>query len=236
MIYPAVDIRGGRCVRLRQGDPGQATDFGDPLEIAARYKEQGAAFLHVVDLDGAFGTGDNSAVVARITAQTGLPVQVGGGIRSRSRIEEYLGKGIERVVLGTAVVEDPALVAWAAGTYPGRIAAGLDARDGKVAVKGWTAQSGLTVADAARQLAEAGVNIFIYTDIGRDGMMGGPDVAGTRRLAATGAQVIGSGGISGLQDVEALREAGASGCIIGRALLDGAFTLEEAISCGARPC
>lgn len=236
-IYPAVDISGGRCVRLRRGDRRALTDYGDPLEIAARYKADGAEYLHVVDLDGAFGSGDNSAVVARIRSEVNLPVEVGGGIRSRERIEDYLGKGISRVILGTAVLEDEDLVRDAVQTWPGKIACGLDARDGRVAVRGWVDQSDADVLEVAARLAALGVDTIIYTDISRDGMMTGPDLERTRSLAETsGADVIGSGGVSRLEDVRALRMAGASGCIIGRALLDSAFTLEQAIACGRGQC
>lgn len=213
------------------------TDYGSPLDVARRYQAAGAAFLHVVDLDGAFGSGSNSSVVARITQLTGLPVQVGGGIRTRAKIREYMDKDAARIVLGTAALEDPDLVAWAAETYPGRIAAGLDGRGGRLAVRGWVEQSDVELLEAARRLCAAGVGTIVYTDIGRDGMMAGPDIQRTRQLVEqTSAQVIGSGGISRLEDVAAMRECGASGCIIGRALLDGAFTLGEAAEAGRPAC
>lgn len=236
-IYPAVDISGGRCVRLRCGDRRDMTDYGDPVEVAARYRESGAQYLHLVDLDGAFGTGDSSAVAARISNETGLPVQVGGGIRTRSRVDAYLNAGVSRVIMGTAAIEDPDLVRQAAQAWPGRVAVGIDARGGRVAVRGWLEQSEVDVLTAVRALSDFGIETFIYTDIARDGMMAGPDVAGTRRLVeATTAQVIGSGGVSRLEDVRALRAAGAAGVIIGRALLDGAFTLAAAVDAGREPC
>ena len=237
IIYPAVDIRKGRCVRLRKGALQEVTDYGSPLVVAEYYRVEGAQILHVVDLDGAFGTGDNSSLVAAIAAETGLPVQVGGGIRTREQIKGYLEHGVRRVVLGTAALENPALVEWAAAAYPGRIAVGLDARCGRLAVRGWAEQSDVDVFAAARRLKQMGVHSFVYTDIERDGMMAGPDVTGTRHLTQeTGADIIASGGISRLEDVAALRDSGASGCIIGRALLDGAFTLPEAVAAGSREC
>ncbi|MBD5560822.1 MAG: 1-(5-phosphoribosyl)-5-[(5-phosphoribosylamino)methylideneamino]imidazole-4-carboxamide isomerase [Clostridia bacterium] len=236
IIYPAVDIRDGRCVRLRKGEPDAATDYGRPAEVAARYQREGAAWLHVVDLDGAFGTGDNSEIIAAIVHETGLPVQVGGGIRSREQIRRYLDRGVSRVILGTAAVENPELVRWAVDNYGGRIAAGLDARRGRLALHGWTAQSDVDALEMARHLSGEGVSVIIYTDIARDGMMSGPDTDMTARLAAeVRANIVGSGGISSLGDVEAMREAGAGGLIIGRALLDGAFSLAEAVRC-AEPC
>lgn len=230
IIYPAVDILNGRCVRLRQGNIAQAADYGDPLETAARYKAEGARYLHVVDLNGAFGEGDNSDLVARIVSEVGLPAQVGGGIRTKKQIESYLEKGISRVILGTAAIEFPELVIWAVRANPGRIAAGLDARDGRLAVRGWTEATAQSAASTAARLAQVGVRTLIYTDIARDGMMKGPDLAGTRHLVElTRADIIGSGGISTLEDVAAMKATGAAGCIIGRALLDGAFTLPQAL-------
>ena len=234
IIYPAIDILNGRCVRLKQGDLSKASDYGEPLEVAQRYRDEGAGYLHVVDLNGAFGTGDNSDLIARIVTEAGIPVQVGGGIRTKKRIETYLEKGISRVILGTVAIEFPELVIWAVRANPGRIAAGLDARNGDLAVRGWAQPTEQSVFTAARRLAEVGVRTIIYTDISKDGMMSGPDLEGTGRLVRdSGAEIIGSGGISTLEDVAAMRAAGASGLIIGRALLDGAFTLEEALKAAA---
>lgn len=236
IIYPAVDIKDGRCVRLRKGELDEITDYGAPQDVAAQHAAAGAEYLHVVDLDGAFGLGSNVTAVSEIIRTVGIPVQVGGGIRTRERIQEYLDSGAARVVLGTAALKDPDLAAWAAAAYPGQVAAGLDAREGRLAVQGWTEQSDTDVLTAARRLSEAGVSTIIYTDISRDGMMSGPNVERTRELVKnTSAGIIGSGGVARLEDVAALRDAGAAGCIVGRALLDGVFTLTQAIDCG-RAC
>ncbi len=231
-LYPAIDIRGGRAVRLLRGDPSAQTDYGDPVAAALEWKRQGAADLHVVDLDGAFtGDGMNLGALASIVTKTGLPVQTGGGIRSMADIEERLERvGVHRVILGTAAVENPALVRDACRAYPGRIAVGIDARDGKVAIRGWKDESALDAIRFALEMRDAGVDDVIFTDIGADGTLEGPNVAQTKRLIdKTGMRVIGSGGVSCIEDLLALREAGCAGAILGKALYAGRFTLLEAI-------
>lgn len=240
IIYPAVDIREGRCVRLRKGDLEQKTDFGDPVLAALRWRDEGASWLHVVDLDGAFGAkSTNGAVIEKIVQQTNLPVELGGGIRSKKAIETcFESLGVSRVILGTVAIEFPELVKWAVNTYGDRIAVGIDARDGHVAVSGWLEETGTDPLSLAVRLHALGVETFIYTNIARDGMMEGPDLDGTRELVVkTGATIIGSGGIGSLADVRAMKETGAAGCIIGRALFDGAFSLPEAMeAAGSAAC
>lgn len=232
ILYPAIDLQGGRCVRLRQGEATDSTDYGDPLEAARTWKNQGAEWLHVVDLDGAFsGNAQNLQVIEEIVETTGLLVQLGGGIRSMVDISHRLEVlGIARVVLGTVALTEPALVREACLRYPGRVACGIDAREGKVAVRGWTEQSDRSALTLALEMREAGVETLIYTDIARDGMLGGPNISATADLVAqTGMQVIGSGGVGSLADIGALREAGCAGAIVGKALYNGRFTLKEAI-------
>lgn len=232
ILYPAIDLQGGRCVRLRQGEASESTDYGDPLEAARTWKAQGTAWLHVVDLDGAFsGNAQNLSVIAEVVKATGLSVQLGGGIRTMEDIAHRLDNlGIARVVLGTVALDNPALVREACGRYPGRIACGIDAREGKVAVRGWTRQSDRSALDLALEMRDAGVETLIYTDIARDGMLNGPNISATAGLVEqTGMQVIGSGGVGSLSDIVALREAGCAGAIVGKALYSGQFTLEEAM-------
>lgn len=231
-IYPAIDLKGGRCVRLRQGNAQEETDYGDPLEAAHAFGAAGARWIHMVDLDGAF-TGDaaNESVVAAVTRIPGLSVQLGGGIRSMKAIEKRLVQmGVARVVLGTIALENSALVQSACAEFPGRIACGIDARAGKVAVQGWTQQTEMDALELACRMREMGVQVLIYTDIARDGMLSGPNITATRQMVeGSGMQVIGSGGVGKLSDLAALREAGCAGAIIGRALYSGQFTLREAI-------
>jgi phosphoribosylformimino-5-aminoimidazole carboxamide ribotide isomerase len=235
ILYPAIDLKAGRCVRLVRGDMATATVFNDnPAEQARTFAAAGAEWLHVVDLEGAFaGAPMNAAAVAAIVASVPLRVQLGGGIRTRGRIERWLAAGVARVILGTIAVRDPALVIAACRAFPGQIAVGLDARDGRVAVAGWSEQTGLSVLDAARRFADVGVAALIYTDIGRDGVLAGPDVAGTLALAeAVDIPVIASGGVASLADLEALASAGngaIAGAIIGRALYDGRIDLQAAL-------
>lgn len=240
IIYPAVDIRDGRCVRLRKGDPQLGTDFGDPVTAALRWKDEGAQWLHVVDLDGAFsGNGKNAPIIERIVSETRLPVEMGGGIRTKKAIEASFDQlGVERVILGTVAIEFPELVKWAVNAYGDRIAVGIDARDGKVAVHGWLEDSGMDPMSLAVRLHTLGVQTFIFTNISHDGMMKGPDLEMTGQLVdKTGADVIGSGGISSLADIEAMKKTGAKGCIVGRALFDGAFSLGQAIeTAGGHVC
>jgi len=227
ILFPAIDLKNGEAVRLEQGDMARATVFNrDPAEQARLFAAQGFEHLHIVDLDGAFaGKPRNAAAVERILATVKIPVQLGGGIRDRARIENWLDKRVARVIIGTAAVRDPELVKEAAKDYPGRIAVGLDARDGKVAVEGWATTSELTVLDIAQRFEDAGVAAIIYTDIARDGMLRGLNLDATVALAdAVSIPVIASGGFASLDDVHALlapRAQRLAGAIIGRALYDG---------------
>ncbi len=222
-------------VRLEQGDMARATVFNrDPVEQARAFAALGFEYLHVVDLDGAFaGRPMNAAAVARILAAVKIPLQLGGGIRDRATIEAWLGKGVARVIIGTAAVRDPALVKEAARAYPDRIAVGLDARDGKVAVEGWAKTSELSALDLARRFEDAGVAAIIHTDIARDGMLGGLDLDAAIALAdAVSIPVIASGGLASLDDVRALlapRAQKLAGAIAGRALYDGRLDAAEAL-------
>ncbi|MGI5884269.1 MAG: 1-(5-phosphoribosyl)-5-[(5-phosphoribosylamino)methylideneamino]imidazole-4-carboxamide isomerase [Candidatus Spyradocola sp.] len=229
-IYPAIDIKGGRAVRLRQGLAEDVTDYGTPAEAAMDWKNQGATYLHVVDLDGAFeGRGKNLPLVAQIVAETKLPVELGGGIRTMEDIEARLSLGVARVILGTVALENPELVRRACALYPGRIACGIDAKDGRVAVRGWVEDSDVAPVDLALRMRDAGVMDVIYTDIRRDGMQTGPNVESTAELVRkTGMRIIGSGGVGKLQDLYDLRDAGCAGAIVGKALYNGNFTLAEA--------
>lgn len=230
-IYPAIDIKDGRAVRLRQGLAADVTDYGTPAEAALDWKTQGATYLHVVDLDGAFeGTGRNLPLVAEIVRETGLPVELGGGIRTMEDIEARLSLGVARVILGTVALTDPDLVRRACARYPGRIACGIDAKDGRVAVRGWVEASDVDPVDLALRMKDAGVLDVIYTDIRRDGMQTGPNVEATAELVRrTGLRVIGSGGVGKIQDLYDLRDAGCAGAIVGKALYNGNFTLAQAL-------
>ena len=230
-IYPAIDIKDGRAVRLRQGLAADVTDYGTPAEAAMDWKTQGATRLHVVDLDGAFeGKGRNLPLVAEIVRETGLPVELGGGIRTMEDIEARLSLGVARVILGTVALTDPDLVRRACARYPGRIACGIDAKDGRVAVRGWVEASDVDPVDLALRMKDAGVLDVIYTDIRRDGMQTGPNVEATAELVRrTGLRVIGSGGVGKIQDLYDLRDAGCAGAIVGKALYNGNFTLAQAL-------
>ena len=230
-IYPAIDIKDGRAVRLRQGLAADVTDYGTPAEAAMDWKTQGATYLHVVDLDGAFeGKGRNLPLVAEIVRETGLPVELGGGIRTMEDIEARLTLGVTRVILGTVALTDPDLVRRACARYPGRIACGIDAKDGRVAVRGWVEASDVDPVDLALRMKDAGVLDVIYTDIRRDGMQTGPNVEATAELVRrTGLRVIGSGGVGKIQDLYDLRDAGCAGAIVGKALYNGNFTLAQAL-------
>jgi len=227
ILFPAIDLKGGEAVRLEQGDMARATIFNrDPAEQARIFAAQGFDYLHIVDLDGAFaGRPMNAAAVDRILAAVKTPLQLGGGIRDRATIENWLGKGVARVVIGTAAVRDPALVKDAAKTFPGRVAVGLDARDGKVAVEGWARLAELSALELSRRFEDAGVAALIYTDVARDGMLKGLNLDATLALAdAVAIPVIASGGLASLDDVRALltpRAKKIAGAIVGRALYDG---------------
>lgn len=226
ILFPAIDLKGGACVRLVQGRMDDATVFNDdPAAQARAFAEAGCRWLHLVDLDGAFaGRAVNGAAVEAILASVTLPVQLGGGIRDMAAIENWLARGIRRVILGTAAVRNPELVAQAARAFPGQIAVGIDARAGQVAIEGWAETTGTNATDLARQLCDIGIAAIIYTDIDRDGAMGGPNVKATAALAhAVPIPIIASGGVSSPDDLRALRDCGAplEGVISGRALYDG---------------
>jgi phosphoribosylformimino-5-aminoimidazole carboxamide ribotide isomerase len=236
ILFPAIDLKSGEAVRLRQGDMARATVFSrDPAALARAFAEQGFTYLHLVDLDGAFsGKPVNAAAVERILAAVKIPVQLGGGIRERSTIDAWLDKGVARVIVGTAAVRDPALVKAAARAYPGRIAVGLDARDGKIAVEGWSQTSTLSALDVARRFEDEGVAAIVYTDVNRDGMLEGLNLDATLALAEKiSLPVIASGGLASLADVRALLEPRAQkleGAIAGRALYDGRLDAAAALS------
>jgi len=240
ILFPAIDLKEGLAVRLEQGDMARATVFNrDPAEQARIFAAQGFQYLHLVDLDGAFaGRPMNAAAVERILAAVQrpvqIPVQLGGGIRDRATIEAWLGKGVTRVIIGTAAVRNPALVKEAAGAFPGRIVVGLDARDGKVAVEGWAATAELSALELARRFEDAGVAAIVYTDVARDGMLKGLNLDATVALAdAVSIPVIASGGLASIDDVRALLAARAqklAGAIVGRALYDGRLDAAEALN------
>ncbi len=233
ILYPAIDLKDGQCVRLLRGDMAAATVFGDdPAAQAAAFVAAGCDWLHLVDLNGAFaGQPVNGAAVAAILARVAVPCQLGGGIRDMATIETWLDRGLARVILGTVAVEDPALVRKAAGSFPGRIVVGIDARGGRVATRGWAETTDVIATDLARRFEDAGVAALIYTDIDRDGAMGGPNIAATVALArAVGIPVIASGGVAAMADLLALRDTGViAGAISGRALYDGTIDLETAL-------
>jgi len=235
ILYPAIDLKDGQCVRLLRGDMAAATVFGDdPAAQARSFRDAGCAWLHLVDLNGAFaGRPVNGAAVEAILAAVDIPVQLGGGIRDMATVETWLGKGVARVILGTVAVEDPDLVTAAAKAFPGQVAVGLDARNGRVATRGWAEETTLLVTDLARRFEDAGIAAIVYTDIDRDGAMAGPNVAATAALAnAVDLPVIASGGVSSLDDLLALRDSSApiAGAISGRALYDGALDLGKALA------
>ena len=242
IFFPAIDLKDGQCVRLYQGDMERVTVFGeDPAGQARGFAETGAEWLHVVDLNGAVsGRPVNEDAVTEILAAVEIPVQLGGGIRDRETVDLWLGRGIKRVILGTAAVRQPDLVKQACGGHPGRVAIGIDARDGKVAVEGWTETSEITALDLARRFEDCGVAAIIYTDISRDGAMQGPNIEATVELAgAVNVPVIASGGVSSLADLEALKKAGEGtleGVISGRALYDGRINVTEAVKLLAETC
>ncbi|HTS41826.1 MAG TPA: 1-(5-phosphoribosyl)-5-[(5-phosphoribosylamino)methylideneamino]imidazole-4-carboxamide isomerase [Xanthobacteraceae bacterium] len=235
ILFPAIDLKDGLCVRLQQGDPARATVFNrDPAAQAHTFESEGFRHLHVVDLDGAFaGKPMNGAAVERILETVGLCVQLGGGIRDMATVEGWLEKGVNRVIIGTAAVRDPALVKEAARKFPKRVAVGLDARDGEVAVEGWAATAELSALEIARRFEDAGVAAIIYTDVSRDGMLKGLNLDATIALAdAISIPVIASGGLASIDDVKQLTEPRAQkleGAIVGRALYDGRLDAAEAL-------
>ncbi|MGB9044005.1 MAG: 1-(5-phosphoribosyl)-5-[(5-phosphoribosylamino)methylideneamino]imidazole-4-carboxamide isomerase [Pseudolabrys sp.] len=235
ILFPAIDLKEGLAVRLEQGDMTRATVFHrDPAAQAHNFEQQGFEYLHIVDLDGAFaGKPMNAAAVDRVLETVHVPVQLGGGVRDTATVESWLEKGVTRVIIGTAAVRDPPFVKQAARDYPGRIAVGLDARDGKVAVEGWAENSQLSTLEIARRFEDVGVAAIIYTDIARDGMLQGLNLDTTIILAdAISIPVIASGGLASIEDIKRLLEPRAkklAGAIVGRALYDGRLDAAEAL-------
>ena len=234
-LYPAVDVQGGRVVRLRQGAADAATAYAnDPVAVAQAFARDGARWVHFVDLDRAFGRGDNRALARDFLAAAGVPVQVGGGLRTSEAIEEMLAWGATRVVIGTKAATDPQLVDELLARHgPERLAVGIDAKNGQVAVRGWTEVFDLTALQLAERVRAQGARTVIYTDVRRDGMLTGPDIDGARALAGVGLDVIASGGVASLDDLRSIRAAGLAGAIIGRALYESRFSLPEALACVA---
>lgn len=241
ILFPAIDLKDGQCVRLVRGDMNQATVFNlDPADQARRFADVGAEWLHLVDLNGAFaGKAVNAAAVEAILNNVTVPVQLGGGIRDLARIEDWFARGIARIILGTAALKNPALVKEACRKFPGRIAVGIDAKDGKVAVEGWAETSDVTALDLARKFEDAGVAVVIFTDIDRDGLLQGVNVESTAALARSiSVPVIASGGVSSIADLDVLLKiapstrsygGGIIGVISGRALYDGRLDLSAAL-------
>jgi phosphoribosylformimino-5-aminoimidazole carboxamide ribotide isomerase len=226
ILYPAIDLKDGHCVRLMQGEMSAATVFNrDPADQAQKFKAAGFEWIHVVDLNGAFAGKSINGDAVRAILAAGLPVQLGGGIRSRQQAEDWLEAGIARIILGTAALKDPALVKDLAGAYPAKVAVGIDARGGKVAVEGWAQQSEMAATDLAKRFEDAGVAAIIFTDISRDGLMKGLNIEATSALArAIRIPIIASGGLASLADIEAVKaheKDGIAGAILGRALYDG---------------
>ncbi len=233
VILPAIDLRGGRCVRLRQGRYDDETVFSDdPVAVARQFEAEGARWLHVVDLDGARrGEPAETARIRDMTSAVGMKVEVGGGLRSAEAVDELLGAGVARVIVGTRAVEDPEWFRRLVEARPGRVALGLDARDGRVAVDGWEQETTLEAASVVEMFAELEIAAVIYTDIRRDGMMAGPNVEATAALVgASPWPVVASGGVTTVEDVRRVADGGCAGAIIGRALYEGKITLAEALA------
>ncbi|OZI13611.1 1-(5-phosphoribosyl)-5-[(5-phosphoribosylamino)methylideneamino]imidazole-4-carboxamide isomerase [Bacillaceae bacterium SAS-127] len=235
VIYPAIDMRGGKCVRLTQGDYNKETIYGDsPFDMAKSFVDEGAEWIHMVDLDGAKdGERINDRFVIEAAQKLSAKVQIGGGIRTEEDVRHYLDNGVDRVIIGSLAVSNPALVKEWLRTYGDKIAIGLDAKDGFVATHGWLETSSLKAVDLGKELAEAGAETFIFTDIATDGMLSGPNIEAVAELArATGKSVIASGGVSSLADVHKVKqytEDGVSGVIVGKAIYTGQFTVREAL-------
>lgn len=233
IIYPAIDIKDGRCVRLVQGKFNDVTVYSDhPVEMASKFEQLGAQYLHVVDLDGArLGEPQNIAAISEMAVKLGIPIQLGGGIRSIEMMEIILCKGIQRVILGTSAVKDPELVKKAVQTFGSSLAVAIDAKDGLVAIEGWAKTSEFTAIGFAKKMEDLGAKIIIYTDISRDGMLKGPNLKAMEDMAkAVNIDVIASGGVTSIQDIKNLKEIGVSGAIVGKALYTGDIDLQEAIA------
>ncbi len=231
-LYPAIDIKNGQCVRLKQGEMADSTEYGNPLEMAKKWEEEGADYLHVVDLDAAIsGEFVNRDTVTGIVNTIKIPVQMGGGVRTKEDIRVRLDDvGISRVILGTSAVQSPELLEWALANYGSRIVVGIDAKNGKVAIKGWVDNTDLDAVEFAKHVHQLGAETIIYTDISRDGMMQGPNFENTENIVKnTWMNLIASGGVSSIEDIKRIKDTGACGCIVGKALYAGAFTLQEAM-------
>ncbi len=232
IIYPAIDILGGRCVRLSRGDYEKVTVYSEnPVEFVSKWIDMGARYLHVVDLDGArSGSPVNNDVIREIVEKSGVPVQTGGGIRTIGRIRQLFALGISRVILGTAAVKDSRLIQDALKEFGDAIAVGIDARDGYVTTDGWEKSSRRGAVEFAREMESMGVKTIIYTDISTDGMLAGPNVAAMKEMAdAVGCEIIASGGVSNINDITALSRTGVKGIIVGKALYEGCLDLRDAI-------
>lgn len=230
-LYPAIDMLDGNAVRLRQGRRDDVTIFGNPVDLAAKWHEQGATYLHLVDLTAAFdGQTKHLPLIREVIRAFGGNVELGGGLRTMADIALRIEAGVTRCIIGTAAIEKPDLVKEACRAFPGQIAVGLDAKDGFVATRGWVETSALTAAEVALRMRDMGVTTLIYTDISRDGMMQGPNFAATQRLIdKTQMDIIGSGGVSSISDLLKLQEIGCAGAILGRAMYEGAFTVPNAL-------
>lgn len=230
-LYPAIDMLDGNAVRLRQGRRDDVTIFGNPVDLAAKWREQGATYLHLVDLTAAFdGQTKHLPLIREVIRAFGGNVELGGGLRTMADIALRIEAGVTRCIIGTAAIEKPDLVKEACRAFPGQIAVGLDAKDGFVATRGWVKTSALTAAEVALRMRDMGVSTLIYTDISRDGMMQGPNFAATQRLIdKTQMDIIGSGGVSSISDLLKLQEIGCAGAILGRAMYEGAFTVPDAL-------
>jgi phosphoribosylformimino-5-aminoimidazole carboxamide ribotide isomerase len=231
-VIPAVDVQDGSVVQLVGGERGSGQEYGDPVEAAERWVAAGARTLHLVDLDGAFeGERENAAAIENIVEAVDVPVQLGGGIRTAADAQQLLDSGVERVILGTAAVENPALVAEISETHPGRVLVSLDAKGGEVVVSGWTEGTGIEPAKAAAEYEQRGAGGILFTDVDVEGQLEGVHAERVRRVAeAVSIPVVASGGVGTLADIHTLREAGASAVVVGSALYEGRFTLEEAIA------
>ena len=232
IIYPAIDIINGKCVRLQQGSYSDVTVFGDsPVDMARKWESLGAEYLHVVDLDGArSGKSENAEIIKQIAKTLKIPVQIGGGIRNLETIETYLSAGLSRVILGTSAVNNREMLVSALREYKSKIAVGIDAKDGKVAIHGWEKTSDFTAVEFAKEIESLGTKTIIYTDISRDGMLKGPNLQAMKEMADSVAlDVIASGGVSRLTDIVDLKQTGVSGVIVGKALYTGNVNLKEAI-------